>query len=132
MFIALSYATDAPETPDGLMKVDPRKPVTETSQLLLKSRENEGQISMWELFSRLFEKKDEETLVDSGLLSYAYLEAGTIEAAGCLVCYFFAMWWHYGLTPSKAVEFGTEFTTPIKDGESEDIGLGGSLSVTHL
>lgn len=33
----------------------------------------------------VFEKSDDETLVDGKLLSYAYLEAGMIEfAAGCV------------------------------------------------
>ncbi|KAJ3192007.1 hypothetical protein HK101_007183 [Irineochytrium annulatum] len=47
-----------------------------------------------------FEKTDEQTLVDGDLLCYSYLEAGTIMSIGCFASYFFAIWYHYGLTPT--------------------------------
>ncbi|KAJ3197341.1 hypothetical protein HDU67_003765, partial [Dinochytrium kinnereticum] len=42
------------------------------------------------------EKSDEETLVDKDLLSYSYLEAGTLQTIGCFAAYFFAFYYHWG------------------------------------
>ncbi|KAI8905442.1 hypothetical protein EDD86DRAFT_241269 [Gorgonomyces haynaldii] len=114
MFLALSYAFDTPESKTGLMKLPPRKPVTEESKLKLKEKaQMKGNLTfsqkISQQFTSLFEKKDEETLVDADLLSYSYLEAGTIETLGCLTCYFFAMWYHYGITPTDMVNFGASF-----------------------
>lgn len=110
LFVALSFAWDPPESKDGLMRLKPRKPVNERSILSLKKRalrrtrtlrrgDTEGQ--KWSLmypsrlrrwitkmrapFTRVFwedllEKTENETLVDGKLLSYAYLEAGIIQA----------------------------------------------------
>jgi sodium/potassium-transporting ATPase subunit alpha len=108
LFIALSFAWDKPET-DGVMRLGPRKPVTEHSVMNLKRRAlrrtktlardpETGEIIQPPISSKLkeqimrpftrqfwedkFEKSDGETLVDNKVLSYAYLEAGMIEAAG--------------------------------------------------
>ncbi|KAF9009504.1 aminophospholipid-transporting P-type ATPase [Cyathus striatus] len=103
--VALSFAWDKPETADGLMRMNPRKPVTqrsihmlkkralrrtktlardtETQQLISPSRASEFWEDLWERTS-----SDGETLVDGKLLSYAYLEAGVIEVLGALIAYF--------------------------------------------
>ncbi|KAJ3062448.1 hypothetical protein HDU98_001690 [Podochytrium sp. JEL0797] len=57
-------------------------------------------------WSEMFEKTEDDVLIDGDVLCYAYIEAGTIETIGCLVCYFFAMWYHTGVTPYEAVQFG--------------------------
>ena len=91
------------------MRMAPRKPVNDRSILTLKKRalrrtktlrrDTETQqvvqpskLSVWiskakAPFTRVFwedalERTDNETLVDSKLLSYAYLEAGVIEMVG--------------------------------------------------
>jgi sodium/potassium-transporting ATPase subunit alpha len=122
----LSFAWDKPETTDGLMRMNPRKPVTERSVMALKKRalrrtktlrrDTETQhtvkpsrISQWvaqakapftrEWWEDRFEQTDGETLVDGKLLSYSYLEAGLIETVGALVAYF-VVFWKFGFSPS--------------------------------
>lgn len=124
--MSLSYAFDPPETPTGLMKLPPRKPVTEQSQKKLKNLSTEGNVSIKTRIMRMFEKCDSETLVDVPLLSYSYLEAGTIETIGCFVCFFWSMYYHYGVTPAQLVQNATKFTDSSIPG---DIGLGENLSV---
>ncbi|KAI8614826.1 hypothetical protein BC830DRAFT_1169101 [Chytriomyces sp. MP71] len=55
-------------------------------------------------WSETFEKTEDEILIDGDVLLYAYVEAGTIQTIGCLVCYFFAMWWHKQIYPADAVK----------------------------
>ncbi|KZV90337.1 aminophospholipid-transporting P-type ATPase [Exidia glandulosa HHB12029] len=114
LFLALSFAWDLPEAKDALMRLQPRKPVTDRSIHSLKKRalqrtktlrhDSEGRPIMPSIFRRAwsklsipftrhyweeaFEKTDEETLVDGRLLSYAYLEAGVIEFLASIVSYF--------------------------------------------
>ncbi|KAJ3072254.1 hypothetical protein HDU98_003950 [Podochytrium sp. JEL0797] len=57
----------------------------------------------------MFEKTEDEVLIDGDVLSYSYIEAGTIETIGCLVCYFFAMWYHSGVTPREQVTYGANW-----------------------
>ncbi|TCD67985.1 hypothetical protein EIP91_011654 [Steccherinum ochraceum] len=139
LFVALSFAWDKPETQDGLMRMSPRKPVNDRSVLSLKKRalrrtktlrrDTETQqvippskFSVWMTklkapFTRMFwedafERTDNETLVDSKLLSYAYLEAGVIEMVGALVAYF-VVFFKSGFSPSdlrKAQLNGHYFT----------------------
>lgn len=112
LFVGLSFAWDPPESKDGLMRLKPRKPVTERSILSLKKRalrrtktlrrDSETQTLVKpsrfrqlltkcrEPFTRTwwedrFEKTENETLVDGKLLSYSYLEAGVIEFAAWYV-----------------------------------------------
>ncbi|KAH9911673.1 aminophospholipid-transporting P-type ATPase [Epithele typhae] len=125
LFVALSFAWDKPETKDGLMRMSPRKPVNDRSITSLKKRalrrtktlardpETNEAIQPSKLsvfltklkapFTRQFwedalERTDDETLVDSKLLSYAYLEAGMIEFAGAL-CAYFVVFFKAGFTP---------------------------------
>jgi len=115
LLVALSFAWDKPETVDGLMRMSPRKPVndrsimfrkkralrrsrtlardTETQEIIRPSRLSTAFSKIKIPFTRSFwedalDKTEDETLVDSKLLSYAYLEAGLIETFGALVAYF--------------------------------------------
>ncbi|KAI8613284.1 E1-E2 ATPase-domain-containing protein [Chytriomyces sp. MP71] len=125
LFIALSYAYDVSENPEGLMQLMPRKPVTPQSVERLYRRRAadraEGIIAADDLakltralrksctrrfWAEKFEKTEDETLIDGDVLSYSYLEAGSIMTVGCLVCFFYALWYHYGITPAEAVLYG--------------------------
>ncbi|PVF94418.1 aminophospholipid-transporting P-type ATPase [Serendipita vermifera] len=129
---------DKPETLDGLMRMVPRKPVNEKSILsrkrraLLHSRTLTRDIETNEVivpnrFTKLFNKikkafsrefweerfepTQDETLVDSKLLSYAYLEAGLIEFIATLVAYF-VVFHKCGFSPAdlrKAQKAGVYF-----------------------
>ncbi|KAJ6546853.1 aminophospholipid-transporting P-type ATPase [Mycena capillaripes] len=144
LFVALSFAWDKPETIDGLMRMAPRKPVSERSILSLKRkalrrtktlrRDPETQeilppsklsVMMGKLrkpFTRVYwedalEGSDGETLVDGKLLSYAYLEAGLIEMLGALVAYF-VVFFKAGFSPSdlkRAQKTGKFFTSSSPD-----------------
>ncbi|KAI8903615.1 hypothetical protein EDD86DRAFT_272276 [Gorgonomyces haynaldii] len=127
LLLALSFAFDPPESKAGLMKLPPRIPVTEESKKKRKERAAKKESLTWtqtqiESVQHMFEKKDAETLVDADLLSYAYLEMGTIETIGCFVCYFFAMWFHCDISLSDAVRFGTGFGDPRNENVSTKSG----------
>ncbi|KAF9464625.1 aminophospholipid-transporting P-type ATPase [Collybia nuda] len=125
--VALSFAWDQPESADGLMRMNPRKPVNGRSILALKkkalqrskslARDSETQkiiqpsrVAVWmkklqSPFTRTFweelvEDSDNETLVDRGLLSYAYLEAGIIETLAAMISYF-VVFYKNGFSPSE-------------------------------
>ncbi|KAJ3181454.1 hypothetical protein HDU87_001062 [Geranomyces variabilis] len=89
-----------------------------------------GKLStMWRHFTALFTAKywrekfeptEEEVLVDRGVLSWAYLEAGTIITIGCLVSYFTAMYFYSmhsdvdlpsRITPALVVSNGANWGT---------------------
>ena len=130
LFAALSFAWDPPETAEGLMKLPPRKPVTrETAEIyrrraLRRTRshfdEEAGVVitpeelskfgkilhTIRQLFTRgywrdHFENTGGEVLVDGPLLSWAYLEIGTIETIGALTA-FFVVLNKRGITPHDA------------------------------
>lgn len=130
LIAALSFAWDPPETKDGLMKLPPRKPVTRETSNIFRRRalrrtrshfdeeagvviapENLTKIQKWmynvhQLFTKeywvdRFENTGAEVLVDGPLLSWAYLEIGTIEAIGALTAFFVVMY-HRGITPYDA------------------------------
>ncbi|KAF9183625.1 hypothetical protein BGZ51_003892 [Haplosporangium sp. Z 767] len=129
LLVSLTFAWDKPETSGGLMKLPPRKPVTPASierRRRLATRElppvidsesgEEIKPSFWTrfhhdfkaLFTRVywherFESTEDEVLVDSGLLSWAYLEVGIIQTIGGLVTFFFFLYKEGGLTPADAV-----------------------------
>ncbi|KAJ3071200.1 hypothetical protein HDU98_005682 [Podochytrium sp. JEL0797] len=140
LFIALTYAFDVSENPAGLMKLPPRKPVTQQSiERLYRRRaldqaehggnveavheeEDDSGVSKMTKFTRgvkkvfskrywveKFEKTEDDILIDGDVLSYSYLEAGTIQTVGCLTCFFFAMWFHMGITPYEAVKYGANW-----------------------
>ncbi|KAH8100263.1 aminophospholipid-transporting P-type ATPase [Cristinia sonorae] len=171
LFVALSFAWDKPETKDGLMRMAPRKPVNNRSILSLKKRalrrtktlrrDTETQqvippskLSVWASkvkapFTSVFwedalERSENETLVDSKLLSYAYLEAGVIEMVGALVAYF-VVFFKNGFSPSdlrRAQINGGYFTKSSSDfinykGESLNAShqvdaLGQAQSIVYL
>ncbi|KAI0781478.1 aminophospholipid-transporting P-type ATPase [Trametes elegans] len=141
LFVALSFAWDKPETKDGLMRMAPRKPVNDRSITSLKKRalrrtktlrrdpETDEIIHPSRLshiitrvkapFTRQFwedvlEQSEDETLVDSKLLSYAYLEAGMIEMIGALTAYF-VVFYKNGFTPGdlRRAQSALNNTPPI-------------------
>jgi len=102
LFMSLTYAYDAPESKSGLMRLGPRKPVTPESMAQSKLERVEPESSFKTQLFGFFKKKNAEVLVDANVLSWAYLEAGTIEFIGSLIAYFWAMYYHYGVTPFDA------------------------------
>ncbi|RXW15573.1 hypothetical protein EST38_g10279 [Candolleomyces aberdarensis] len=144
LLIALSFAWDVPETADGLMRLKPRKPVTErsihsrkrkglrrlrtlahdpeTGEVIQPSRISRAFTTLRKPFTRVFwedllEPTDDETLVDAKLLSYAYLEVGMIETIGCLVGYF-VVFYRNGFSPSdlqRAQKLGMYFKKDSPD-----------------
>jgi sodium/potassium-transporting ATPase subunit alpha len=102
------------------MKLPPRKPVTEASKARVKkiaaASANGTRTLLKRIAEHFTESSDEETLVDLDSLSWAYLEAGTIETIGCLCCFFFAIYSHYGITFSEVISHAAawgevDFTT---------------------
>ncbi|KAI9297875.1 calcium ATPase [Neoconidiobolus thromboides FSU 785] len=115
--LALTFAWDKPESKTGLMKLPPRKPVTEASVerfRRIKAAEiqptidpetgNEKQPSglkkffhsVSRIFSKqywtdLFENNEDETVVDLNLISWAFFEAGVIEVFGAAITSFFVL-----------------------------------------
>jgi sodium/potassium-transporting ATPase subunit alpha len=114
LIVAVSYVWDLPESKTGLMKLRPRKPVTPESIERTKRDNSDTKPSMFssEYWSRKFEHKDEEVLVDGNLLRWSYFEAGTIMTIGCLVSYFFAMWYEFKVTPNDAFKHAKSFNYP--------------------
>ncbi|KAI8093524.1 uncharacterized protein BX664DRAFT_278550 [Halteromyces radiatus] len=121
LFMALSFAWDLPETPEGLMLQSPRKPVTLDSIERYRRRtarlrqyeqyDDEGEVIQPSWFRRVrntthaflspafwkekLGKSEDEILVDLPLLSWAYLEIGVIEAIGAMTTYFVVMWYNH-------------------------------------
>ncbi|KAJ3570119.1 hypothetical protein NP233_g4614 [Leucocoprinus birnbaumii] len=144
LFMGLTFAWDKPETDDGLMRLNPRKPVNDRSVLSLKKRalrrvktlgrDTEGQertkpsqIRQWinwckapftkVFWEDLFEETDDEKLVDRNLLSYSYLEFGLIETIAEMVAYF-VVFWKAGFTPGdlfRAQKAGVYFVGGAPD-----------------
>jgi sodium/potassium-transporting ATPase subunit alpha len=130
LFAALSFAWDLEETNAGLMKLPPRKPVTHKTSDQFRKRalrathshfdEEAGVVvsppvrskrqkfihKFCEPFSKEywvdhFESTGAEVLVDGPLLSWAYLEIGSIEAIGALTS-FFVILYRRGISPYDA------------------------------
>lgn len=142
LFAALSFAWDKPDSDLGLMKLQPRKPVTaasidRTRQMALERvptrYDAEGEpvkpsklAQSWHTFSapftrlywkRKFEKTDDEILVDGNVLSWAYLEIGMIELIGCLIAYFVVLNYH-GVAPAdvrRGAQTGVYFVNGAPD-----------------
>ncbi|KAJ7221560.1 aminophospholipid-transporting P-type ATPase [Mycena pura] len=138
LFVALSFAWDKPETIDGLMRMEPRRPVNETTILSLKRKALQRTKTLrrdpetneviqpsrlsklgatlrkpfsWQYWADMMESADGESLVDGALLSYAYLEAGLIMTLGQTVAYF-VVFFKSGFSPSdlqRAQKAGTQF-----------------------
>ncbi|PVU94785.1 hypothetical protein BB561_002247 [Smittium simulii] len=110
LFNSLSYAWEPSESPENLMKLIPRNPVTlrsikqlrernqrhafeinpETNEKYHKSKLNKVKSFILAPFTKLFwtdlmEKKYGEVLIDKDLLSYSYIEVGIIMTVGCLL-----------------------------------------------
>jgi len=134
MFLALSYAYEGSENISGLMKLRPRKPVTEDSVRRLRARQQldreeavaRGETlekggsdndhhkqsfarSLSKVFTKRywkekFEKNEDEILIDADLMSYAYLEAGSIMTVGCFITFFYSIYYNTGITPYDLVQ----------------------------
>ncbi|KAF9174778.1 hypothetical protein BGX21_009213 [Mortierella sp. AD011] len=139
LFISLTFAWDKPESKTGLMKLPPRKPVSDASierrrrmasralptvvdaesgkevKPSFSARFNHELKSMFTAvyWREKFEGSEDEILVDAGLLSWAYLEVGVIETIGALVTFFVVLYKEGGFTPSEAVSMqkNNEFTS---------------------
>ena len=113
LFMALSFAWDISENPAGLMKLPPRKPVSDDSINRLRriaKEEADGKRSYWRrVIERFTDPADEDTLVDNDSLSWAYFEGGTIETIGCLVSFFSALYLYKKITPTDAKTFGSSW-----------------------
>ncbi|KAJ1969314.1 hypothetical protein IWQ62_000704 [Dispira parvispora] len=162
LIISLSYAWEPPETKTGLMKLPPRRPITEESIRQYRERmarlpapmidpETGEEIQPSRLrrvlrvlgtpLTRLFwldllEKKNGEVLVDGGLLSWAYLEFGTLEALSCLTTYFLVLY-RWGITPAIAREMaktGNYFkeTSPLYENNTAGLRLTGEQQYQAL
>lgn len=108
LFLALSYAWDSPESKTGLMKLPPRKPVSEASIQLTLKQQARGKVGfVQKIKDAIFDEREEDTLVDSDVLFWSYMEAGTIMTIGCLISYFYAMYHGFGITPADAVNYGS-------------------------
>ncbi|RKP13278.1 hypothetical protein BJ684DRAFT_10301 [Piptocephalis cylindrospora] len=142
LFAALTYAWEVPESPEGLMRLPPRKPVTVESVMALRERKARGparrvdpesgserQASRWnritfavrERFRARWWKElwrgagTGEELVDLPLLSWAYLEIGVIELIGALLTFFIVLA-HHGITPEIAKKMqGDESSQYFRD-----------------
>ncbi|KAJ3096027.1 hypothetical protein HDU97_006302 [Phlyctochytrium planicorne] len=119
LFAALSFAWEVAESHNSLMKVPPRRPVTEDSIRNLRQRNAEieedkkwagldvsedaekqslfgrlgGNLKMLlipRVWKRMMSKPEGEILVDMNVLSYAYLEVGVIQYLGCALSFFLA------------------------------------------
>ncbi|KAJ3379293.1 hypothetical protein HDU84_006799 [Entophlyctis sp. JEL0112] len=128
LFAALSYAWEPAESED-IMKLEPRRPVTvESSERYMKRQaeiaEDYGMDPESEEFhsrslvqrikdsvrmlftprawKRKFSKTDGETLVDSNLMIYSYLQVGIIEFIGCTTAFFVILYHNYNITPWDA------------------------------
>ncbi|KAF9148587.1 hypothetical protein BG015_009667 [Linnemannia schmuckeri] len=129
LIISLTFAWDKPESNTGLMRLPPRKPVTNASverRRRLATRAlppvydaesgEEVKPSAWARFQHSFkamftavywrerfESTEDEVLVDAGLLSWAYLEIGIIETIGGLVTFFVVFYKEGNISPAEAV-----------------------------
>ncbi|KAJ3343104.1 hypothetical protein HDU83_005809 [Entophlyctis luteolus] len=115
LFASLSYAWEVPES-TLLMKVPPRKPVSQESIDRLRKRLKEDaedgisneaahektfaqsvtfffkQKFTARYWKRKFEKEEGEVMVDANSLSWAYLEVGVIEFIGSAVAFFVVLY----------------------------------------
>jgi len=144
LFIALSFAWDKPETIDGLMRMEPRRPVNERTILSLKRKALQRTKTLrrdpetnevvqpsrlsklvatvrkpfsWQYWADMMETPDGESLVDGALLSYAYLEAGLIMTLGQMVGYF-VVFFKSGFSPrdlQRAQKAGIYFSSSSQD-----------------
>ncbi|KAI3641016.1 hypothetical protein MIR68_001894 [Amoeboaphelidium protococcarum] len=61
----------------------------------------------WQLY---WEPRQEETLVDADILSYAYLEVGVLETIGCLLAFFHVFYVELGWTPAVVAQNAAQFS----------------------
>ena len=149
LILSLTYIWDESESKTGLMKLLPRKPVTKESMERSKrdnlAKENQKleahsifTATYWTTFwshkflpiftkaywDRIFEPPMGEHLVDSNLMSWAYLEAGSISAIGCITSFFVAIYYHWKVTPFDLVEHADLF-------DSNEWGLNDNIQLVN-
>ncbi|KAI9228833.1 MAG: hypothetical protein DHS80DRAFT_14923 [Piptocephalis tieghemiana] len=149
LLAALTYAWEVPESPESLMRLPPRKPVTVESVMALrekKARRPSGRVdpesgserdaSRWAKISFAIRERFRarwwkdlwngagtgEVLVDLPLLSWAYLEIGVIELIGALLT-FFVVLAHHGITPRIAKEMQSDQVHQYFRDDSRDYSL---------
>ncbi|KAL1925494.1 uncharacterized protein VTP21DRAFT_377 [Calcarisporiella thermophila] len=134
LFLALSFAWDKPETKSGLMKLQPRKPVTSRSierlrrialrRLPTRIDEETGEavhpgrvatmahrvkrvftLDFWR--ENLIDSTGAELLVDGDLLLWAYLEAGIMETIASMLSFFVVLNYH-GISPYDCRQMALE------------------------
>ncbi|RKP34367.1 hypothetical protein BJ085DRAFT_21450 [Dimargaris cristalligena] len=156
LFIALTFAWEPPESESSLMKLPPRRPVTfesltrfrarmarrpqpavdpETGEPIEPTLVRRVLTTLGRPFTRnfwldFFEKQDGEVLVDGNLLSWAYLEVGTIEAVACTTTYLLVLY-KFGITPAIArlmAKDGIYFTetSPVYENAEANLHLTGA------
>ncbi|KAJ3342831.1 hypothetical protein HDU93_000961 [Gonapodya sp. JEL0774] len=157
LFNGLSFAFDPAESKNGLMKLQPRRPVSDQSiERLLRKQAREGthevdpetgkakrrsalagvlssikRVFSAEYWQEAFEETDEETLVDGDLLSYSMLEMGTLETIGAFLTYFVAFWYSYGISPTDAFNLQkgqTSMNYFTEDAPSFTLGSGKTIT----
>jgi sodium/potassium-transporting ATPase subunit alpha len=153
LIAALSFAWDPPETKDDMMKLPPRKPVTPETTNIFRRRalrhtqshfdeeagvviSPEDRTKFKKLFHKVrqiftkeywfdrFENTGAEVLVDGSLLSWAYLEIGSIEAIGALTA-FFVVLYRRGITPYDAREMQRGAGSPTNYWSKDAISYNG-------
>ncbi|KAG0205242.1 hypothetical protein BGX28_003103 [Mortierella sp. GBA30] len=155
LFLSLTFAWDKPETRGGLMKLPPRKPVTpesierrrrlasralprvidaESGEEVKASRWNRFRHEFKSMFTAVywrekFESTEDEILVDAGLLSWAYLEIGIIQAVGALVAFFVVLYKEGPFTPTMAVQMqkNNEFSSTSPQHNQDVLAMGQSV-----
>ncbi|KAG0274817.1 hypothetical protein BGZ97_010435, partial [Linnemannia gamsii] len=158
LIISLTFAWDKPESSTGLMRLPPRKPVTNASverRRRLATRAlppvydaesgEEVKPSAWAVFQHnfkamftaiywreRFESTEDEVLVDAGLLSWAYLEIGIIETIGGLITFFVVFYKEGGITPAMAVQMQKDDKFSAEGTESDKDLLAQAQSTFYL
>lgn len=61
-------------------------------------------------WKRKFESTDDEVLVDANIMSWAYLEIGSLEAIACFTTFFVTLWYAERITPYDMQQFGRDQT----------------------
>lgn len=78
---------------------------------------------------------DEEVLVDSNVMSYAYLEIGILESLGCIAAFFFVFYRELGITPStlRLIAASNDYFSPTSASLNlNNFGAGSRVVVSSM
>jgi sodium/potassium-transporting ATPase subunit alpha len=142
LVLSLTYIWDEPESKTGLMKLLPRKPVTpESIERTKRDNLDQGKMTLKDrllsifsakYWSRMFEPPMGEHLVDKNLMSWSYLEAGSISTIGCITAFFVAIYYHWKVTPYDLVQSADHFdSNRWENGTTIQTAEGGTLGFTQ-